>query len=248
MKASDISIFTPRSQLQRSGIEHFIVFPPPAVISDNPTIKDLLSIIVSNHAETSTILRNIGTRLPGNGSLQGLQERGWHKGAAEGKPGPREDCVYTNLPTSWGAKRCACCWGSTRSDRTAPPRLPGRTPVWSCLAWLPSISWLDWTPSRGNLRLEHCQRLGPIASGKHRVIIANIFSRPLRNLLIKDARPINNDTTTPIYIAEDMTKKDHELKLLARAHVPLAYANGHKVSFRKGKLFINAKEVPIEST
>ena len=45
-----------------------------------------------------------------------------------------------------------------------------------------------------------------------------------------------------------MTKKDHELKLLARAHMREAYANGHKVSFRKGKLFIDAKEVPIKST
>ena len=44
-----------------------------------------------------------------------------------------------------------------------------------------------------------------------------------------------------------MTKKDHELKLLARAQMREAYANGHKVSFRKGKLFIDGKEVPIES-
>ena len=37
-----------------------------------------------------------------------------------------------------------------------------------------------------------------------------------------------------------MTKKYHELKLLARAHMREAYANGHTVSFRKGKLFIDA--------
>ena len=45
-----------------------------------------------------------------------------------------------------------------------------------------------------------------------------------------------------------MTKRDHELKLLLRAQMREAYANGLKVSFCKGKLFIDAKEVPIEST
>ena len=109
------------------------------------------------------------------------------------------------------------------------------------------LAGLD-TIERASQAIEHCHRLGPKTSGKRRVLITNIFSHPLRNLLIKEARPINNDTTTPIYIAEDMTKKDHELKLLARAQMREAYANGHKVSFRKGKLFIDAKEVPIEST
>ena len=75
-EASDTPGFTPRSQLQRSGIEHSIIIPSPAVIPDNPTIKDLSSIIVSNHAETSTTLSNISTRLHDfEGSLEMAHSR-----------------------------------------------------------------------------------------------------------------------------------------------------------------------------
>ena len=70
----------------------------------------------------------------------------------------------------------------------------------------------------------------------------------MRNLLIKYARVINNDATSSVYIAEDTTKQDHELKLMARAQMRQAYDNGHKVLFRKGKLFIDSQEVPIKRT
>ena len=69
-EASGTSVFTPRSQLPRSGIEHPIAIPSPAVIPYNPSIKDLMLIIVSNHAETSAILRNIGDI--------GYIEKHWH--------------------------------------------------------------------------------------------------------------------------------------------------------------------------
>ena len=54
--------------------------------------------------------------------------------------------------------------------------------------------------------IEHCHRIGPFQQGKTRAIIANIYSRPLRNQLLKDARDVNNNSNNDIYIAPDMTK------------------------------------------
>ena len=48
-----------------------------------------------------------------------------------------------------------------------------------------------------------------MAGGKPRAIIANLYSRPLRNQLLRDARPLNTDTDIPVYFAEDMIKSDH---------------------------------------
>ena len=58
---SDTPAMILRPQLSQSGIN--IAVPSPAVIPDNPTIKDLMSVIINNHAETSATLQNIGARL-----------------------------------------------------------------------------------------------------------------------------------------------------------------------------------------
>ena len=264
-EASDTSVFTARSQLQRSGIEHSIVIPSPAVIPDNPTIKDLLSIIVSNRAETSTTLSNISTRLHDfEGSLEMAHSRA-SKNEGDIKALSKENqdlkkTVHTLTSQLREVQNDVCVvrdrqeaterrsreWGVRIHGVPETAREDTRLVLFRLIA-KHKLAGLD-TIERASQAIEHCHRLGPKTSGKHRAIIANIFSRLLRNLLIKEARPINNNTTTPIYIAEDMTKRDHELKLLARAQMREAYANGHKVSFRKGKLFIDAKEVPIEST
>ena len=50
-----------RPQLSQSGIH--ITVPSHAVIPDNPTIKDLMSVIISNHTKTTATLQNTGARL-----------------------------------------------------------------------------------------------------------------------------------------------------------------------------------------
>ena len=94
--------------------------------------------------------------------------------------------------------------------------------------------------------IEHCHRIGPFQQGKTRAIIANIYSRPLRNQLLKDARDVNNNSNNDIYIAPDMTKADHLLKLKAREQMKRAHGQGKRVVFRKGKLIINSEVVSIE--
>ena len=61
------------------------------------------------------------------------------------------------------------------------------------------------TPAKASQAIEHCHRLGNTQPGKHRPIIANMFSRPLHNVLFKSAKAVNNDQS-PIYFAEDMIK------------------------------------------
>ena len=66
--------------------------------------------------------------------------------------------------------------------------------------------------------IEHCHRIGPYSKEKTRALIANLYSRPVRNQLLKDARELNNGDTG-IYIAADMIWSDHILKIKARAQM-----------------------------
>ena len=94
--------------------------------------------------------------------------------------------------------------------------------------------------------IEHCHRIGPFRKGKTRAIIANIYSCPLRNQLLKADRDINNDPNHDIYIAPNMTKADHLLKLKAREQMKRAHEQGKKVVFQKGKLIINSEVISTE--
>ena len=94
--------------------------------------------------------------------------------------------------------------------------------------------------------IEHCHRLGPFDKNKTRTIIANLYSRPRRNQILKDSRELNNQDND-IYITEDLTRGDHRLKMQARAQMKKAHEEGKKVVFRRGKLIINSKTVPIQS-
>ena len=65
-------------------------------------------------------------------------------------------------------------------------------------------------------------------------------------MFIKNARAINNDATSCVYIAQHMTKQDNELKLIKRVQMRQTYDNGHKVLSHKGKLLVDSEEVPME--
>ena len=88
--------------------------------------------------------------------------------------------------------------------------------------------------------------MGHVQPGKHRPIIANLYSRPLCNVLLKSAKEVNNDPSSAIYFVEDMTKDDHELKLKAWAQMKAAHDAGHRVCFRRGKLIIDSQVTAIE--
>ena len=252
-----------RPQLSQSGIH--IAVPSPAVIPDNPTVKDLMSVIISNHAETTATLQNIGARLQdfevsldmahsraskNENDIKTLQKENHSlKKTVEtltSQLREMHDDVVAVRDRQEASERRSREWGIRIHGVPETAKEDTRLVLCRLIA-NHKLAGLD-TVERASQVIEHCHRLGPKASGKHRVIIANIFSRPMRNLLIKDARVIKNDATSSVYIAEDMTKQDHELKLMARAQMRQAYDNGHKVFFRKGKLFIDSQEVPIKRT
>ena len=95
--------------------------------------------------------------------------------------------------------------------------------------------------------IEHCHRLGQFQKGRTRTSIANYFSSPMRNVILKDARAVNN-SYLDIYIDEDKIKADQLLKIQARDQMKKAYQDGKKVVFRRGKLIINSKSVQIIGT
>ena len=101
------------------------------------------------------------------------------------------------------------------------------------------------TSDKASDQIEHCHRMG---NHKPRIIIASFYSRPMRNKLLNDAKPINHDKTKSVFFSEDMIKKDHEARLRARPQMKAAYALGHKVSFKRGQLFIDSRPVPISPT
>ena len=108
------------------------------------------------------------------------------------------------------------------------------------------LAGLD-TEELASTAIEHCHRLSvneDRPADKQLVIIANLYSRPLRNKLLKDAREINNSRSA-IYFAEDMTKADHQAKLQAKLQMRKAFQEGKKIMFRRGKLIIDSRVVPI---
>ena len=95
------------------------------------------------------------------------------------------------------------------------------------------------TLAKASQAIEHCHRLGNVQPGKHRQMIANMFSRPLGNIFLKSAKAVINDQS-PSYFAEDMIKSDYEMKLKAHYQMKAAHDIGWKVCFRRGKLIINS--------
>ena len=94
------------------------------------------------------------------------------------------------------------------------------------------LAGLD-TEELASAAIEHCHRL-PVnedrPTDKPPVIIANLYSRPLRNKLLKDAREINNSRSA-IYFPEDMTKADHQAKWQAKPQMRKVFQEGKRVIF-----------------
>ena len=78
------------------------------------------------------------------------------------------------------------------------------------------------TTEEASEAIEHCHRLGQFQKGRTRTTIANFYSRPMRNVILKEVSAVNN-SDLDIYIVEDMIKADHLLKIQVRDQMKNAY-------------------------
>ena len=77
-------------------------------------------------------------------------------------------------------------------------------------------------------------------------IIVNFFARPHKYRVVKEAKSRLNNAGQGIYIVEDLTPEDHYRKRCARDQMKAAHANKQKVSYYRGKLYIDSKVTEIK--
>ena len=235
----------------------------PLLKKSNPTIKDLMDVITANHNQTTETLRNISQRMD---DLEASLDFG-HSKITENKAAIDElkaenndlrrlvDDLSNDLKSTRddldsirmrqeNSERRSREWGIRIHGVPERPRENTRLVVCKIITdnELVGITSLD----EASAAIEHCHCLGPLDKNKTRTIIANLYSRPRRNQILKDSRELNNQDND-IYITEDLTRGDHRLKMQARAQMKKAHEEGKKVVFRRGKLIINSKTVPIQS-
>lgn len=237
------------------------LFGPLYDIPNDPTIKDLMTMIVGQHSETSAVLLKIDQRIDdyevsldfahskiteNTNNISQLRTENKELRQLIGSLSSSLGSVNVELKAvrerQDKAERRSREWGIRVHGVREGARENTRT-VLSKLISHHKLAGLD-NPSRASQAIEHCHRLGESAPGKPRAIIANLFSRPVRNQLLKDARAIN--IQGGLYFSEDLIKSDHDAKLKARRQMKQAYEAGHKVMFRKGQLIIDSNVVPIE--
>lgn len=236
---------------------------PYTELPSNPTIKDMMNLMLNQHTETSSMLNKIDQRLneyekslefahaktlDNEKQIKILKTENIELHKLIGDMSAKLDSVQQEVSSVKGrqdaAERHSREWCMRVYGVSEPPNentrlILAKLMVKHKLAGFKSVE-------HASQSIEHCHRLGPVTTGKHRAIIAHIFSRPVRNLILKDARPVNNDKTTPVYFAADMIKSDHALKIKAKHQMKTAYENGKKVTFRKGELIIDSVVVPID--
>ena len=93
--------------------------------------------------------------------------------------------------------------------------------------------------------MEIAHPLGKPIDGKFN-IIARFYARPYRNAVIRAAKQLGDKVEGVDRITEDLTKLDMENKRRAYPQMQAAWEDGQKVQFRKGRLVINGKTVPID--
>ena len=229
--------------------------------SDNPSLKDILRAIYTTHNQTSMSLKNIDGRLSElETSLEFAHAQAYkNKNSIEALQSENRSLTdrVNGLSSELNTLRSEIKQIKDKHDASerrsrewgirvyGVPELPKEDTrhVLSNLVAKHSLAKLN-TPLKASHAIEHCHRLGPAQPGKHRPIIANLYSRPLRNLLLKDAKTVNNDSSG-IYFSEDLTKVDHELKMRARQQMKAAHDAGRKVCFRRGKLIIDSQVTAI---
>ena len=231
-------------------------------VKANPTIKDLMELISSNHVQTTQTLADITERMTDFEQSRNFNYAKITDNEKAIDEIRKENCdlrdVIDGLVVELkqtridleqvrkrqdDSERRSREWGIRIHGVPEKPKEDTRVVLYDILSKnkLAGVT----SPDMASKIIEHCHRIGPYSKEKTRAIIANLYSRPVRNQLLKDARGVNNGDTG-MFIAADMIKTDHILKMKARAQMKRAHDEGHKVSFRKGKLIINSRVVPIE--
>lgn len=93
--------------------------------------------------------------------------------------------------------------------------------------------------------IEHAHPLGWKGKDGRVNIIARFYSRPVRNSIIFLAKK-KKYTGQGLKVVEDMTMMDFQARHRAFPQMQLAYQQGKKARFFKGKLIIDGKEVAIK--
>lgn len=92
--------------------------------------------------------------------------------------------------------------------------------------------------------LENAHRTGKRRDDKPRHIIAKLYSRPFKRNLLRTAKnPGTKEILNGVRIVEDFTSSDFELRKKALPLMKVAFEDGKKVRFTKGKLLIDGKAV-----
>ena len=109
------------------------------------------------------------------------------------------------------------------------------------------------TVKRADTIIEHCHRLRQSKeqeTGKPPGIIVRFHSRPQRYKILREAKiKINrSESNNNIFMVEDLTASDHALKKAAKPQMRAAHLANKKVSFWRGRLYIDSVVTPINFT
>ncbi len=102
---------------------------------------------------------------------------------------------------------------------------------------------IDETPEDVFQEIEHAHPIGEPRDGKS-TLIARLYSRPVRSGILAKARRMKY-VEGKLRVVEDMTKLDYQRRQAAYPLMKKAIEDGKKAVFRRGKLIINSKEVPV---
>ena len=94
--------------------------------------------------------------------------------------------------------------------------------------------------------LENVHRTGKRRDDKPRHIIAKLYSRPFKRKLIQASRSEEGKATLGgARIVEDFSPTDFEVRKKALPLMKMAYDEGKKVRFTRGKLLVDGREIAV---
>ena len=92
-------------------------------------------------------------------------------------------------------------------------------------------------------RIEYCHRTGKKEDGKHRQIIARLYSREVKNSLVFGGKRKGENGRN--LIQEDFIKEDYENRKKALPLMRAAFSEGKKCKFVNGQLIIGGQRITV---
>ena len=92
-------------------------------------------------------------------------------------------------------------------------------------------------------RIEYCHRTGKKEDGKHRQIIARLYSREVKNSLVFGGKRKGENGSN--LIQEDFIKEDYENRKKALPLMRAAFSEGKKCKFVNGQLIIGGQRITV---